>query len=323
MLTKGFWSANEYVSSQLIVHKFRKLQAEVNNKTRPDDILVSFLQECANRDLLLFLEAIPNDLQLASLCGSTTMSDFWDGMLKSPVVGDMLTRICHASPTFDCLGPQSSVSSYYLIQGAFYYGLALLAKSQQKKQNTVRELHYLDLAMQYGNFQALVARAHYLNLQLNVLIRDQQPLDPDFVLQTLTKLNMTADKYGAAGFLVVAKVFLRLSKYYGQALEDSKKYYYYFFAAYTCYLKAMMLSTMHTDDVHNALLGHSLESLLPVEFLSILEAVRSCRGLLSECGVSEKYLLGIEKRAEKEVLNYHLKYYLEHSVNRGNNLLVD
>lgn len=310
MIQKGFWSAHEFISSYHIELKFRRLVRDFSNNALTYQTLLLFIEDTATQSLFLFLEATCSNSRLESLCRAQEMNTFWDSLIITSAVTEMVGKR-NCSPTFDHFRPQTSLSSYQFIKGCYFFHLARISQQQRDAQHTLRETRYLNLAQEYHSFHAMASSVDKTVRLLSSAIRNNKALDTTLANHFLPKYLTTAKRFGSAGLLVIANLSLYLSKYFADVIEDREQYFHYLITAYSMYLQAQRLSSYDSTDVHNALVGRNLESLLPDYSPSILSAIHVCRSVLSDSGFSEKRLEQIEQQAHKDANRYCVSFYFE------------
>ncbi len=310
MLEKGFRLDDESLSSFHINRIFQRLYKEVQQGVKRRSVLFEFIQDCAMRNLLIFLEACFNDPLLDEMSSDNILNDFWDNMLRQHSV-KKLVKVCNPANSDDQLRPQSSLSSYYLIMGYYYFRKAAIAKSARSQPNPSLEVKYLDLAIKYGNFRAFVVLSGRLLRQLSEAFSSNQILDQEVLSQRIFQFSDVANKYGAVALLVMAKVYLFLSKYCWEVLEDNELYFQYYFSSYSQLVQAQVLSKMMTDDVRNALRGSDLRSFYPHPADSIELVVKDYRDSLLASGIDVAVLAMVENDAIARANWYSVRFYWE------------
>lgn len=312
MFEKGFWSSPLYRSSFHIYHWFRKLLEKVSKKEKSHEDLLEYIRYHARENLFFFLEAIPNDANLNALCNSLEMCEFWDDLLNSTAVTDLIRKFFHNK--FEHFRPQTTISSYQLIRGFYYIYLAQLTRNRERVHRSSRELRYLDSALSHHNFIALRCIANDIEQLLINAIQRTERIDLHPIIDRIATLSESALKHGAAGLLVMATLNFYFSQFYAHVTEDKKNYFKYAFKEYSYYITARELLKYCSYDVDNALLGKPLKILLLPEFQTLESAISTCKTALRECQVPESYLSMIETKAIKNASNYARSHYLEQSL---------
>lgn len=250
-----------------IIEKFRDLHQRVLAKTLSNDVLIDFVQFYALQSLPLFLEATSLDEDLETLCSNDLLSGFWDALITSEDYLSLLEldvrRVCYQ------LKPQSSLLSYFLIKGVFYYSKHLESLNADTTSGVSASRRYLMKALSSYNFQAFCDYLNEIIVLVDRALAEDKKIDLSKYIKFEKNLFIIGNQYGAAGYLMLSNLYLSLFKYFGQVEKSGKLFFKNLYDAYYAILLAEMLGKYYLSDSFNALHGNRVESLLQNSFDSI------------------------------------------------------
>lgn len=256
------------LSLNSIVEKFRDLHQRVSANKQSYEFLIDFVQFYAIQSLALFLEATGLNDDLETLCCDDRLSSFWDNLITSEKYLSLL-ELNDERASYQ-LKPQSSLLSYFLIKGVFYYSkhLESLNGHTASGQSTVRR--YLMKALSSYNFHAFCDYINEIIVVVDRALAEDKKIDLSESIKFSGNLYIIGRQFGAAGFLMLANLNLSLFKYFGQVEKSGRLFYKYLYEAYFAVLLAARLEKYYLNDSYNALHGNKLSSLLNASFDSIL-----------------------------------------------------
>lgn len=267
MNNKGLFHDEKRLSVDVIVEKFRALQKKQLTHDLSGEFLREFVQFYAATALPVLFEATRINADLEELCVSDALCDFWDGFIHSEKYRAQMELPDRCAELR--LQPQSSIPSYFLIKGLFYF---------YKYKEIHLDARDLDQLMSNPIFKESIACYSfqaffdYTNMLINILERashDDQKIDVSQYRKYEKKIHQLGMLYGGAGYIILANLYHSLFIYFGQVEKDGTLFYSFLYKAYDAIIHAELLSKYYLNDSFNALQGEQISSLLRNQFLSI------------------------------------------------------
>ncbi len=267
MKKKGLLSSEKPLSAESIVDKFKKLQQKVFSNNEPKEALVEFVQFYAKNSLPLLFDATNLHNDLEELCWSNSCYTFWDDLIVSERYRSLL-EIDDRHASYQ-LKPQSSLPSYLLIKGFFYYYRYSQLQANLRDPDHKNARRYLMKALSCYNFQAFCEYVYEIIRSIEEAIRLQQEKDLSVYLKCENNLHAIGTQYGAAGYIMLSNFYLALSMYYGKVEKNGQLFFKYLYDAYDAVIHAEIFEKYYYNDSYNALQGNKPASLLPRPFESV------------------------------------------------------
>ncbi|MBX9586954.1 MAG: DUF5630 domain-containing protein [Gammaproteobacteria bacterium] len=309
------------LSHNSIVEKFRDLHQRVLAKKQSNDVLIDFVQYYAVQSLPMFLEATSLEADLETLCCDDTLSSFWDTLITSE---DYLSLL-ELDGQLACyqLKPQSSLLSYFLIKGVFYYSKHLELQRVQTTSGQATSKLYLMKALSSYNFHAFCDYLNEIIVLADRALAEDKKVDLSEYNKFSGNLYIIGRQFGAAGFLMLANLNLPLFKYFGQVEKSGRLFYKYLYEAYFAILLAERLGKYYLNDSFNALHGNQLASLLNESFDSILTMKDYIKNTIVHNKGNSTRIASIETEALELYKKWVRSHYQEEYFTRESLLCLD
>lgn len=302
---------NKGLFQNAIVEKFKAL---------PADDQLDFVKFYAAQALPLLFEATQLCNDLEDLCVSDALCEFWDSFVVTEKYRAQLELRGRCEELK--LKPQSSIPSYFLIKGLYFYNKHLQMPLENRGFDQLISRSFFMNALSNYSFQAFF---DYVNELINFIDRavsENNKIDLSKYLRVQNKIHTLGKHYGAAGYIVLANLYHSLFIYFADVEKKGKLFFDYLYDAYNATIHAEILAKYYLSDSFNALQGNPFNSLLRNPFPTIRSMKEYMK--LTLCDNNANYertanvkIIAIEHSNKLIQANYQVEYFTNESTLRN------